>query len=311
MVTENIFIFIVALFMIVKGATMATKYAARLAHSFRLSKYTIGFIVISIISILPETFIALNSSIEKIPSFGLGVLFGSNMADLTLVFAAIVFLAGRNLKVESKILKNHNIYPLLLFLPLVLGFDGYFSRAEGVALIIAGGVFYYLSLKSEIREKTTSSAERNNRYKSSLMLLFSMAILLVGSHFIVTSATSLAHYIGISSILIGMLVVGLGTTIPEFSFSLESVRRQDDSLAIGDILGTVLADATIVVGILALVDPFSFPPQIVYVTGVFMLIASFILFYFMGSERVLSKKESYLLFVFWIIFVIVEFIVNR
>lgn len=93
--------------------------------------------------------------------------------------------------------------------------------------------------------------------------------------------------------------------------SLKSVRKNDDSLAIGDILGTVLADATIVVGILALVNPFSFPQKIIYITGVFMVAASFILFQFMSSGRTLSKREGSMLFVFWLVFVLVEFLANK
>ncbi len=296
--------------MVIKGATMATKYATQIAQSFKLSKYTVGFIVIAIISILPETFISINSSLEGIPSFGLGVLFGSNIADLTLVFAAIIFITGRGLKIESTILKNHTIYPFLLTIPLILGFDGYFSRLEGVALIVAGGIFYYLALKKGVSD-STYSVSKDSRYKNSILLILSMAILLVGSHFTVTSATSIAHGLGINPILIGMLIVGLGTTMPEFFFALKSAKMQDDSLAIGDILGTVLADATVVVGILALINPFYFPQKIIYVTGIFMLIASFILFKFMRSGRTLSKKEGYLLFIFWLIFVIIEFIVNK
>src|SRR3989338_4021406 len=99
---NNLFIFIVSLVVVIKGATLATKYAARLAESFRLSRYTVGFIVVAIISILPETFIAIDSALAGTPSFGLGVLFGSNIADLTLVFTVIIFFAGRGVKVESK-----------------------------------------------------------------------------------------------------------------------------------------------------------------------------------------------------------------
>lgn len=143
------------------------------------------------------------------------------------------------------------------------------------------------------------------------MLLFSMAILLAGSHFTVTSATSLARSLGISPILIGMLIVGLGTTMPELFFALKSVKKRDDAMAIGDILGTVLADGTIVVGILALINPFAFPQKIIYITGAFMVAASLILFGFMRSGRTLSKKEAYLLFGFWLIFVMVEFFANR
>ncbi|MFH1385689.1 MAG: hypothetical protein ABIG65_01425 [Patescibacteria group bacterium] len=306
---NNLFIFVVAFFLVIKGATLATKYAARLAESFKLSKYVVGFIVVAIISILPEAFIAINAAIKGIPSFGLGVLFGSNIADLTLVFAVIVLFAGRGIRVESKILKNHVVYPLLLLLPLVLGLNGHFSRLEGLALIITGGVFYYIVFKNGIDRVAASSA--NSRLKNLFMLIFSMAVLLAGSHFVVTSATGLAQALRVSPILIGMLVVGIGTTMPEIFFSIKCAKKHDDSLAVGDILGTVLADATIVVGILALVSPFYFPIKIIYITGLFMVVASATLFHFMRSGRTLSKKEAYLLFAFWLIFVLVEFIVNR
>lgn len=305
----NIFIFIVALYMVIKGSTMATIYAARLAESFRLSKYTVGFIIVAVISILPETFIAINAALDGIPSFGLGMLFGSNIADLTLIFAILVLYAGRGLKVEAKILKNHVVYPFLLLFPLILGLDGYYSRIEGVALIVAGAAFYYIALRDGT-DGSVPEINGNDRYKSFGLLILSMAILLIGAHFTVTSATAVANGLGISPILIGMLIVGLGTTMPELFFSLRSIKKKDDSLAIGDLLGTVLADATIVVGILAIVNPFAFPQKIIYITGAFMVVASFILFRFMRSGRTLTKREAWILFIFWALFVVVEFIVN-
>ncbi|MFA7201613.1 MAG: hypothetical protein WC099_01275 [Candidatus Paceibacterota bacterium] len=306
---NNIFIFVVALFFVLRGATLATKYAAKLAESYHLSKYTVGFIIIAIISILPETLISLNSALEGMPSFGLGMLFGSNIADLTLIFAIITFFAGRDLKIESKILKNQTIYPFLLIIPLILGLDGKFSRIEGIALIIAGGVFYYMALKRD-HSDVVAEHTHNGRFKNFSMLILSMVLMLIGSHFTVTSATDLAHTLGINPILIGMLVVGLGTTIPELFFSMKSVKAKDDSLAIGDVLGTVLADATIVVGLLALVNPFSFPQKIIYITGIFMVAASLILFHFMRSGKNISKREAYILLMFWVVFVLVEFIAN-
>jgi cation:H+ antiporter len=143
-----------------------------------------------------------------------------------------------------------------------------------------------------------------------VLLVLSMAVLLLGAHFTVESGTAVAGTLGVSPILIGMLIVGIGTTMPELFFSLKSVRKRDDSLAVGDIFGTVLADATILVGVLALIEPFSFPPKIVYVTGAFMVAASVILLRFMGSGKMLSKKETYLLFLFYVIFVITEYLIS-
>lgn len=307
---NDIFILITALFIITKGATLATKYSTWLAESFHLSKYTVSFIIIAIISILPETFVAINSALEGKSYFGLGALLGSNIADLTLVFAIIIFFTNRNLKVESKIFKNHTIYHFLLILPLFFGFNGHFSRLEGVILIIVGVIFYYFTFKNGGNVKIISTDKSANKFKNYFMLILSMAILLIGAHFAVTSAVDLAGYLGFNPILIGMLIVGLGTTIPELFFALKSVDKKDDSLAIGDILGTVLADATIVVGILTVISPFYFPQRIIYVTGSFMVIASFLLFYFMKTNRVVTKKEAFLLFIFWLLFIFIEFILN-
>lgn len=307
---NNLFIFAVSVLLVIKGATFATKYASQLAESFRLSKYTIGFIVVAVISILPETFVAINSSLVGMPSFGLGTLFGSNVADMTLVFTIIILFAGRGIKIKSSILEKNRAYPLLLLLPLVLGMDGYFSRVEGAALVIFGAAFYYTAFRSGMDNSAVSSS-KVNRYKSLFMLLVSMAILLVGSHFTVTSAAAFANILNINPILVGMLIVGLGTTMPELFFALKSVKSKNDDLAVGDILGTVLADSTVVVGILALINPFSFPQKIIYITGFFMLLSSVILFIFMRSGRTLSKRESYGLLIFWLVFVMVEFLANK
>lgn len=307
---QNLLIFALSLFLLIKGATLATRYAGRLALSFHLSKYTVGFIVVAIISILPETFIGINAALSDIPSFGLATLFGSNVADLTFVFAIIVAMANRGIKIESQILKNNLVYPFLLIMPLVLGLDGYYSRFEGIALIIAGAAFYYLSFKNGVSHQSAKRAP-SERLKNTVWLIVSLIILLIGAHFVVESATALAYDLGIKPILIGMLIVSLGTAMPELFFSIKSVKKHNDSLAIGDVLGTVLADATVVVGILALISPFAFSQKIIYITGVFMVLAAFVLFYFMHTGRVLSRKESYLLFAFWMIFVFVEFMFNK
>ncbi len=302
-------VFVLALYTVVQGALLATRHATKLAESFRLSAYTVGFIIIAVISILPETFIAINSALTGNPSFGFGMLLGSNVADLTIVFALIILFAGRSLKVECRILQSHAFYPFILILPILLGLDGHLSRAEGIALIVGGFIFYYIALKHGTKDEHVSHASRNH-LRPIMFLLLSMVLLLVGSHVTVFAATELAHMIGISPVLIAMLVVSLGTTLPELIFSMKAVRAKEDALAIGDILGTVLADATIVVGILAVISPFTFPHAIIYIAGIFMVGAAFILFSFMRSGRIITQREAFVLFIFWITFVLVEAIVS-
>ena len=199
----------------------------------------------------------------------------------------------------------------MLLLPLLLGWNGHYSRIDGLVLILAGCIFYYFTLKNGTEETVDFKTDGSSKKKSFLMLLASMVILLVGSHFMITSSLSIADSLGVNSIIIGMIVVGLGTTVPELFFALQSVKKHDDSLAIGDILGTVLADATIVVGIIALIAPFEFPVRIIYFTGVVMLTASCVLFYLMKSGKSLTKREANVLFLFWIFFASLEIFLNK
>jgi cation:H+ antiporter len=309
MVTDLV-VFAVALFAVMRGATMATTYATRLATNLRLPTYLIGFLVIAVISILPETFISINAAISDVPEFGLGMLLGSNVADLTLIFALVTFVAGRAIKVERKILDRNALYPFILLLPIVLGLDGFYSRVEGAALVIAGAIFYYLAIRKKDGHDTTRAPHHGSSLVSFALLTVSLMVLLVGGHFIVSAATGIATAIGVSPIVIGMLFVSLGTTIPELVFSIKSVTTKDDALAIGDILGTVLADATIVVGVLALIHPFAFPKETIYIAGIFMVAAAFILLSFLRSGRILTRREAFALVVFWATFVAVQFIVS-
>ena len=307
----NLLILSVSIFLIIKGSIWATKYSAQLARNYKLSKYTVGFIIISIISILPEALVSVNSAIKGIPSFGLGTLLGTNIADLTLVFAIIILLAKRSIKIESKIIKNNIIYPFILLIPIILGLDGHFSRLEGVTLIITGCLFYYIAFKNNMdHDVEINDIEKSTKLKNAFFLIGSMLVLLLGAHFVVTSSVSLATQIGIRPIFIGIFIIGLGTVIPELLFSIESVKNNNDSLAIGDILGTVLADGTVVIGLISLIKPFSFSKNIIYITGLFMVVSAFLLFYFMKSGRTLTKKEAILLFAFWILFILVEISFN-
>ena len=157
-----------SLFLVIKSADFAIRYSSRLAEDFRLPRYIVGFIIVAVISMLPEAFISVTSALEGVPSLGLGTLFGSNVADLTLVLALVVFIAGRNLKVESSIIKNRYLYICMMGLPIIFGLNGYYSRIEGIALIICGLFFYSYILKNGCL-KTYSDSKKisvNNMIKA-------------------------------------------------------------------------------------------------------------------------------------------------
>lgn len=308
MMVVSFILLILSLALVIKSADFAIHYSTRLAESFKLSKYIVGFLIVAVISILPETFISVTSALEGIPSFGLGTLFGSNVADLTLVFAIVVLFAGRSLKIESKIIKNRYLHIVIMSIPIILGLNGYYSRWEGLFLIIIGLAFYFYILKNDGYD--IDAPRKKFKTTDLLFLLASMGLLLLGSHLTVKFGVNFANALHVSPVLIGMFIVGLGTTLPELLFSIRAAKHKHDGLALGDILGTVIADATIVVGIVALISPFAFNSRIVYITGMFMLFGTILLFHFIKTGKVLTKKEALLLILFYLLFVSAELLIS-
>lgn len=280
------------------------RYAYKLAAGLKISGYMIGFLLIAIICALPETFISITSAIQDTPSLGMGTIFGSNVADLTLIFGLVIFLGGHGLKASGKIVKHDLLYILILSIPILLGLDGSYSRVDGLILVVAGIYFFRSMLKREqIKDETIN---RQFSIKYFFFLLISLTVLLLASDFTVKNAILSAHQLNINPIFAGMFFIALGTTLPELFLSIKAVRENHEGLAIGDILGNVMTDASIVVGIVALISPFSFNPRIVYITGFFMVVSAIFLLYLMKTEKVLSKKAALMLIVFYALFVFTE-----
>lgn len=301
-------LFIGSLLLVVQSADLALHYSSRLAQSLRISRHLVGFLIIAGISILPETFIAINSAMQGIPSFGLGTLFGSNVADLTLVFALVSFFAFKNIKIQSSILKINVLFVAIISLPILFGLNGFYSRFEGLMMIAVGFIFYFVVMRKA--PKGFSGPVYKFSISTLLLLIFSMCLLLLGAYLTVKHAVLLSNVLQVNPVLVGMFVVGLGTVLPELIFSIKAVRHNHTALALGDVLGTVISDATIVVGILALISPFYFNVKIIYITGFFMVMAALFLFYLMKTDKMITKKEGLLLVAFYLSYATVEFLMN-
>lgn len=308
---ESILLLLLSLAAVIQGASIATKYAEKVAEGFHMSRYIVGFIVVSFISILPETLIAINAALAREPALGIGTLFGSNVIDLTLIFAILVFITKkRGLRIEKGLLSKLLTYPLFLTIPLLLGLDGNYSRSEGISLIIVGIIFYYFVFKKSVGLSSRSADIRHHTLNISTLLI-GMVLLLIGAHFTTSSAVALADNLRVEPILIGVMIVSFGTTLPELFFSIKAVQNKKDSLAVGDILGSVLADATIVVGLVATITPFSFPRTIAYTAGGFMVLSSIVLIYFMRTRHRIVRKEATVLLGIWVCYIFAELIANK
>src|SRR3989344_579356 len=310
MIIINLILFLIFFFVLIKSSQYAIRYSSRLSKTFRVSEFIFSFFIVAIISAFPETTISIISAIRGVPEFGLGTLLGSNVADLTLVFGIVALISAKGISVKNQILKKDLFCLALLLLPLIMGLNGHFSRLEGILLVLAGLLFFFtLFMESKMFKKKLKILKGNSVFKNSALLILSLAVLLISSNYTVKFGVDFANDIKIPAVLIGLTIISIGVCLPELIFSIRAIKSKHNGLAFGDILGTVIIDATIVIGIIAIIKPFSFNPVIIYVTGLAMFLGGLLTFLFSRSGNVLSKREGIYLLLFYALYLIIEILV--
>src|SRR3989344_1038989 len=310
----NFLLFLFSLATLTYSAGYCNKYASKIAKTFHLSEFFISFFIVAVISSFPETTVSIVSALKGVPEFGFGALLGSNVTDLTLVFAIITLLSVGGISLKSSILKNDYYYIILLAFPLLLGLDGYFSRMDGIILVLSNVIFLFTIFKEN---KVFSKVFNKNIFQDKnihinlFLLLVSLIVLLFSAYFAVKYGINFANEIHIPAIIISLTVVAIGSCLPELMFSIRAVKNKHETLALGDILGTVIIDATLMLGIVILINPFYIEQILVIVTCGSMLIAGIVLLAFIDSKNILSKKEAIVLLVLYLLYVLLELYVNR
>ena len=260
------------------------------------------------IAALPEAFIGIIAALNGYSNLAAGTLLGANIADLTLILG-LVALAGNSIRIKSSIVKKDLYFVGLVMLPIILGMNGVVSRIDGVILIGAGVLFIYTLLRE--REHFTKPYKDGNAIVKHTGILFAcMVAMLISAYYIVQSAHGIAIGLGMPELLIGLILVALGTTLPEFIFSLNSVRKGHPDLAIGDILGNVVVDACILMGVIALISPIYVDLFLWSIIGVFTAFAIIFSLLFMRTDGVLTKDEAMALILFYVAFVVVQILLR-
>lgn len=308
---KNLILFLVFLVILLKCAGYAVRYSSQLAKRLKLPEFIVSFFIIALIASLPEATISLISAINGSPQLGMGTLLGSKITDLTLVFGLVALFSSGGIKVESKILNRNFYFLFLLIFPLILGIDGEFSRIDGLILLIVGlGFFLKIYSDSKRFSKEFNPEKRKPFFNNLFLLIITIIVLLISSSLTVKFAVGFAQSIKIPEILIGLTIIALGTCLPELIFSIRAVKRNNDELAIGDILGSVIFGSTILLGIIAIISPFSYNPYNIYTMGSILFLAGITVMIFMKTNKSISKTEGVILIFIYLLYIILEFLIN-
>lgn len=310
--------FIFFLSLLVYSGEWLVKILSRLAHYWRLSYFLIAFLIMALATSIPEFFISITSALNKTPELALGVIFGTMTASALVLGSDLIF-APRPIKLGNTISRSDSLYTaLIVFLPFVFIFNGVISRFEGLVLIMAAVIFSYHLFWTKkrflrtIRHPYQSFSHKVrlyrflNIFKQYLFLILAIIVLLFSARLVVEYGKEMALSLPIPLVVIGLSFLAFSTTLPELIFEIKSVRMARSDLALGDLTGTMVVNAGLILGLTALIYPITISDFYPYwVTALYL--ALFLLFFIFLLKKPLGKWVGIILVLSYLIFLLIEF----
>lgn len=314
MILLQILIFVGAALVLVRSGTWVVQALSRMARYLGWSEFIVAFVLMALFSSLPEFFIGVSSVLHKIPEISFGNIIGANMINLTLaVGLAVLFLGG--LGVERKVVQRDSLFTgISALLPLVLILDKELSRIDGMVLLL-GFAFYcsWLFSQKERFSRIYNNADNGFRefLKDTFVFLASMALLFLSAELIVWSVTSFAEALQVPMAIVGVLLVGAGTALPEIYFSVRAALHGRKEMILGNLMGCVVITSLFVLGMVALLSPIKivdFSPY--FLARIFLLISVVFFLVFVRTGEKITRKEALLLIFVYLAFVITEILLR-
>ncbi|GMM86252.1 calcium/sodium antiporter [Pseudoalteromonas sp. MTN2-4] len=261
--------------------------AAALARNFGVPTLIVGLTIVAMGSSAPEMMVAAQAAFADKTDTAVGNAIGSNIANILLVLGITALL--RPLSVGSGILKRE--MPLLVIVSLGAWFivsDNHFSRTEGL-ILFAGFITFLATLliltkRSGNQDDDPLVAEACDEVpndiptsKAILWLVVGMVLLPISSSYLIDAAVDIAKYFGMSDLLIGLTIIAIGTSLPELAACIAGVLKNEDDLAMGNIIGSNIFNILAVLSIAGILNPADIDANIAHRDIYIMLGATFIL----------------------------------
>lgn len=310
-------------FILIKATDQVIIAVRRLSKNSGSLAFTISALFLAVATSLPELSVGITAGLEGKPNLSLGNILGANIANLSLVAGFSAVIVGR-VNVHSRFIRHEvAVAAMAAILPLILIYDKTLSRVDGLILIAAYGAYAssffkkrFLQIAEEHRKESffvrllqQVSHINGNGGRESGRLFIGIAILLAASNLIVRSASILAQNAGIPIFLVGLILISVGTTLPELIFSIRSLNNHQPTMYFGNLLGSVIANSLLIIGVVAVLSPITVVAVSEYMIAVTAFLVIFATFwFFVHSKLTLERWEASVLLLIYIAFVFVEFI---
>jgi cation:H+ antiporter len=301
-------IFVVSLAVLIYGADVIINQSEKIALKFGISEYIIGATLVALGTSLPEMAASISASINGKPELSISNIVGSNILNIALVLGTVLIIAKGGVKPHRDFFEKDSswaLFPVLIFIAAIL--SGEISRFTGMLFIVLMGAYILFLLKYdkdtlEISDLDTQDANSQfNWVKTSLLLLAGFVMVVYGADYTVYSASKIAKSFGVSDWVVGVVLVALGTSMPELIVSITAAIKGKADMAIGNIIGSNMANITIALGAAAVANPIKIDFS-KYTYDIATLLIATLMLVFITANKMYSKPAGISLLVLLAIF---------
>ncbi|UCD77018.1 MAG: calcium/sodium antiporter [Desulfobacterales bacterium] len=260
----TLFYFIGGLVLMITGAEALVRGASKLARTVGLSPLIIGLTIVAFGTSAPEMAVSVLAGLAGKADISLGNVVGSNIFNVLFILGVSSLITP--LIVSAQLVRlDVPIMVAVSILTLMLGADGKIGRIDGI-LLFAGIIIYTAFLIHQGRrenkdfhgEKVPTSINKQSALGAGLLvniglIIVGLALLVLGSNWLVRGAVAIAQFLGVSQLLIGLTVVAAGTSLPEVATSVVAALRGERDIAVGNVVGSNIFNIMAVLGMSALV----------------------------------------------------------
>ena len=248
-----------SIIMLWKGADWLVDSAAEIAHSLKVSDLIIGLTVVAFGTSAPEFAVTISAAVTKQTDISIGNVIGSNIFNLGFILGGTAII--RPISTNEKMFNRDGLFLLIvtaLIFFLFFGFNGWtsddnYTRTEGLILFsLLIGYITFLFIKKDPPEEISPDKATIMSY---IFFFIGSILIVLGGHLMVTHASNIARFYGISDWVIAVTIVAAGTSAPEFATSIAAAIKGRHGIAIGNLIGSDLFNLLGVLGLAGIINP--------------------------------------------------------
>lgn len=308
----EILIFLAGIATLTFGAHMLVDHSSKIAAHFNIRPFIIGATVIAFGTSAPELIVSLSATLKGTKSIALGNVLGSNIANIGLILGVTSLISTTSVQ-DSVIKKEVPIMITALVVLYLLSIDGLISRLDGFVLFSGIVMFTLYCIRSHNSSKKENNDSpkiiRENHFGKNIALsIVGLLFLVGGAHFMVDSAVSIARAMGMTELFIGITMVAVGTSLPEFAASTAAIVQKKSDMSIGNIVGSNIFNVLLVLGLIPMINPIPVDKSLLSFEYPVMIVFA-VLLYILGKRgKKFTRLDGAILLILYCIFIAILYV---